>query len=66
MSETLEAGLTQHGTGTYADVTERGGRETKMDHNEQQDATSVYCSTSGTYFTDKDELAEHYRSDFHR
>lgn len=25
-----------------------------------------YCSTSGTFFTSKDELNEHYRSDFHR
>uniref|UniRef100_A0A061QV15 Pre-60S factor REI1 n=1 Tax=Tetraselmis sp. GSL018 TaxID=582737 RepID=A0A061QV15_9CHLO len=25
-----------------------------------------YCSTSGTVFTSKDDLAEHYRSDFHR
>lgn len=26
----------------------------------------VYCSTSGTYMVSKDELSEHYRSDFHR
>ena len=51
---------------TYADVTKEEGSKVKMDQNEQQDAASVYCSTSGTYFTDKDELAEHYRSDFHR
>ena len=25
-----------------------------------------YSSTSGTYFADKDALAEHYRSDYHR
>lgn len=25
-----------------------------------------YCSTSGTYFTDKESLTEHYKSDFHR
>ncbi|CAD7703810.1 unnamed protein product [Ostreobium quekettii] len=25
----------------------------------------LYCSTSGTYFTDKDALTQHYRSDFH-
>jgi len=25
-----------------------------------------YCSTSGTYFPDKESLQEHYRSDFHR
>lgn len=29
-------------------------------------ATGFYCSTSGTYFTDKEALAEHYKSDFHR
>ncbi|GBF90614.1 hypothetical protein Rsub_03186 [Raphidocelis subcapitata] len=29
-------------------------------------ATGFFCSTSGTYFTDKESLAEHYRSDFHR
>lgn len=27
---------------------------------------SVYCSTSGTFFSDKDTLTEHYKSDFHR
>lgn len=26
----------------------------------------LYCSTSGTYFTDKEALAAHYKSDFHR
>lgn len=26
----------------------------------------VYCSTSGTVFTDKESLAEHYKSDLHR
>lgn len=26
----------------------------------------VYCSTSGTFFLDKDTLTEHYKSDFHR
>lgn len=26
----------------------------------------LYCSTSGTFFTDKQALADHYRSDFHR
>lgn len=26
----------------------------------------LYCSTAGAYFESKDELAEHYRSDFHR
>lgn len=29
-------------------------------------AEGFYCSTSGTVFTSKDELNEHYRSDFHR
>lgn len=29
-------------------------------------ATGFFCSTSGTYFTDKESLAEHYRSDFHK
>lgn len=29
-------------------------------------ADSVYCSTSGTFFSDKDTLTEHYKSDFHR
>ncbi|KIY97769.1 hypothetical protein MNEG_10192 [Monoraphidium neglectum] len=29
-------------------------------------ATGFFCSTSGTYFSDKESLAEHYRSDFHR
>lgn len=28
--------------------------------------TGFYCSTSGTYFTDKESLSEHYKSDFHR
>lgn len=28
--------------------------------------TGFYCSTSGTYFSDKESLAEHYKSDFHR
>lgn len=25
-----------------------------------------YCSTSGTYFSDKKSLSDHYKSDFHR
>lgn len=29
-------------------------------------ATGFYCSTSGTYFSDKESLQEHYKSDFHR
>ncbi|KAG2489019.1 hypothetical protein HYH03_012457 [Edaphochlamys debaryana] len=28
--------------------------------------TGFFCSTSGTTFTSKEELAEHYKSDFHR
>lgn len=28
--------------------------------------TGFYCSTSGTYFTDKESLSAHYKSDFHR
>lgn len=28
--------------------------------------TGFYCSTSGTYFNDKESLAAHYKSDFHR
>ncbi len=28
--------------------------------------SGFYCSTSGTYFRDKESLAEHYKSDFHR
>ena len=30
------------------------------------DQKGLYCSTSGTFFTDKDALADHYKSDFHR
>lgn len=26
----------------------------------------LYCSTAGAYFHDKDALADHYKSDFHR
>lgn len=26
----------------------------------------LYCSTAGAYFDNKDDLTEHYRSDFHR
>ena len=32
----------------------------------EQEQAGLYCSTSGTYFTDKDSLAAHYKSDFHR
>jgi hypothetical protein len=28
--------------------------------------SGFYCSTSGTYFVDKESLSEHYKSDFHR
>lgn len=28
--------------------------------------TGFYCSTSGTVFSDKESLAEHYKSDFHK
>ena len=31
-----------------------------------QPGGGFYCSTSGTYFHDKESLAEHYKSDFHR
>ncbi|KAK9914964.1 hypothetical protein WJX75_002998 [Coccomyxa subellipsoidea] len=30
------------------------------------DQKGLYCSTSGTFFTDKEALADHYKSDFHR
>lgn len=32
----------------------------------QAEQPGLYCSTAGTYFTDKDALADHYKSDFHR
>lgn len=32
----------------------------------EREQAGLYCSTSGTYFTDKDSLAAHYKSDFHR
>ena len=33
----------------------------------QTDAPAgFYCSTSGTYFNDKQSLSEHYKSDFHK
>jgi pre-60S factor REI1 len=31
-----------------------------------REQTGFYCSTSGTYFSDKESLSEHYKSDFHR
>lgn len=33
---------------------------------EDEGQAGLYCSTAGAYFESKDELAEHYRSDFHR
>ncbi|MEW5311384.1 MAG: hypothetical protein WDW38_003105 [Sanguina aurantia] len=33
---------------------------------ERRDAAGFFCSTSGSYFMDKESLAEHYKSDFHR
>ena len=32
----------------------------------QPEQAGLYCSTAGTYFTDKDALSDHYKSDFHR
>jgi pre-60S factor REI1 len=32
----------------------------------QEAPAGVYCSTAGVFFHDKESLAEHYRSDFHR
>jgi hypothetical protein len=29
-------------------------------------SSSFYCSTSGTFFSDKEAYLEHMRSDFHR
>lgn len=38
-----------------------------MNHlQERRDAAGFFCSTSGSYFQDKESLAEHYKSDFHR
>ncbi|KAI7838285.1 hypothetical protein COHA_007855 [Chlorella ohadii] len=31
-----------------------------------EQGSGLYCSTAGAYFDNKDELTEHYRSDFHR
>eukprot|EP00891_Asterochloris_glomerata_P004280 jgi/Astpho2/4280/e_gw1.00064.65.1_t len=31
-----------------------------------EEQPGFYCSTSGTFFADKDSLTEHYRSDFHK
>ena len=33
---------------------------------EMADDRGLYCSTAGTYFTNKDALADHYKSEFHR
>jgi hypothetical protein len=35
-----------------------------MEAAQQQDG--LYCSTAGTYFSSKQDLEDHYRSDFHR
>ncbi|KAK9831427.1 hypothetical protein WJX81_003930 [Elliptochloris bilobata] len=35
-------------------------------HSAEQEQAGLYCSTSGTFFLDKDSLAAHYKSDFHR
>lgn len=32
----------------------------------ERQASGFYCSTSGTFFVDKESLTEHYKSDFHR
>ena len=32
----------------------------------QAEQKGLYCSTAGSYFTDKDALADHYKSEFHR
>ena len=37
-----------------------------VQEHEGQDDTGLYCSTAGTHFQSKDELVDHYRSDFHR
>ncbi|KAI3426265.1 hypothetical protein D9Q98_008640 [Chlorella vulgaris] len=31
-----------------------------------QEQEGLYCSTAGTYFNSKEDLEDHYRSDFHR
>ena len=33
---------------------------------EERVQTGTFCSTSGSYFQDKEALAAHYKSDFHR
>ncbi|CAL5221753.1 g4005 [Coccomyxa viridis] len=37
-----------------------------MANTEVADDRGLYCSTAGTYFTNKDALADHYKSEFHR
>ena len=37
-----------------------------MTGNEEADDRGLYCSTAGTYFTNKGALADHYKSEFHR
>lgn len=37
-----------------------------MDAEQGQPAEGFYSSTSGTYFPDKQSLADHYASDLHR
>lgn len=37
-----------------------------MANSEVADDRGLYCSTAGTYFTNKDALADHYKSEFHR
>jgi hypothetical protein len=46
-------------------VPQRLGIDT-MSNPVQAEQPGLYCSTAGTYFTDKDALADHYKSDFHR
>jgi pre-60S factor REI1 len=46
-------------------VAAAGGAPTPAAAADPQPA-GVYCSTAGVFFHDKESLAEHYRSDFHR
>ena len=41
-----------------------GARMAAQQLEEQQEG--LYCSTAGTYFQSKQDLEDHYRSDFHR
>lgn len=45
---------------------QRPGAATTSSSSSTRAETGFYCSTSGTYFSDKESLAEHYKSDFHR